>query len=106
MELIEILGMVAGSISAITFLPQVIKTWRTKSAADISLLMFTFATISVILWLVYGIVKKSVPIIYTNSLVLVFSVIMLYFKFRYGKSHTTATGGTVKVVLPKEQVTS
>ncbi|GAB4093715.1 SemiSWEET family sugar transporter [Flaviaesturariibacter terrae] len=88
MEFIEILGMIAGSISAITFLPQVIKTWRTKSAADISLLMFTFATISVILWLVYGIVKKSVPIIYTNSMVLVFSLIMLYFKVRFGKQHS------------------
>lgn len=49
MNPLDILGMVAGSISAITFLPQVIKTWRTKSAHDISLLMFTFATISVIL---------------------------------------------------------
>ncbi|RYZ19336.1 MAG: hypothetical protein EOO16_20215 [Chitinophagaceae bacterium] len=88
MEPIEVLGMIAGSISAITFLPQVIKTWRTKSASDISLLMFTFATISVILWLVYGIVKQSVPIIYTNSMVLLFSLIMLYFKFRYGKQQT------------------
>ncbi|RYY41396.1 MAG: hypothetical protein EOO08_01965 [Chitinophagaceae bacterium] len=91
MEFIEILGMIAGSISAVTFLPQVIKTWRTKSAADISLLMFTFATISVILWLIYGIVKKSVPIIYTNSMVLVFSLIMLYFKFRFGKNHQAQT---------------
>jgi len=90
MDPIEILGMVAGSISAITFLPQVIKTWRTRSAADISLLMFTFATISVILWLIYGIVKQSIPIIYTNSIVLVFSLIMLYFKFRFGKRHTAA----------------
>ncbi|RYY90953.1 MAG: hypothetical protein EOO15_00660 [Chitinophagaceae bacterium] len=91
MELIEVLGMVAGSISAVTFLPQVIKTWRTKSAADISLLMFTFATISVILWLIYGIVKKSVPIIYTNSMVLIFSLIMLYFKLRFGKNHIVQT---------------
>ncbi len=56
MTSLDILGMTAGCISAITFLPQVIKTWQTKSAADISLLMFTFATISVILWLIYGII--------------------------------------------------
>ena len=80
---IQILGMAAGSISAITFLPQVIKTWKTKSADDISLLMFTFATISVIMWLVYGIILKDIPIIYTNSLVLICSLIMLYFKFRF-----------------------
>lgn len=83
MEPIDILGMVAGSISAVTFLPQVIKTWKTKSADDISLLMFCFATASVVMWLVYGIIKESVPIIYTNSLVLVCSLIMLYFKFRF-----------------------
>lgn len=75
--------MAAGSISAVTFLPQVIKTWKTKSADDISLLMFTFATVSVIMWLVYGLILKDVPIIYTNSLVLLCSLIMLYFKFRY-----------------------
>lgn len=80
---IDILGLIAGCISGITFLPQVVKTWKTKSAADISLLMFTFATISVIMWLVYGIILGNIPIIFTNSMVLIFSVIMLYFKFRF-----------------------
>ena len=83
MEALDILGLTAGSISGITFIPQVIKTWKTKSADDISLLMFTFATLSVIMWLVYGIIKKDIAIIYTNSLVLICSLIMLYFKFRY-----------------------
>jgi MtN3 and saliva related transmembrane protein len=83
MEAIQILGMAAGSISAITFLPQVIKTWRTKSAEDISMLMFTFATISVVMWLIYGIILRDIPIIYTNSLVLVCSLVMLYFKYRF-----------------------
>jgi MtN3 and saliva related transmembrane protein len=85
MTTLQILGMTAGSISAITFLPQVIKTWKSKSAGDISLLMFTFATISVIMWLIYGIILQDIPIIYTNSLVLICSVIMLYFKFRFRK---------------------
>jgi len=85
MNTLDILGMAAGSISAITFLPQVIKTWRTKSAGDISLLMFTFATVSVIMWLIYGIIRRDIPIIYTNSLVLICSLTMLYFKFRFRK---------------------
>ena len=83
MNWVEALGMTAGVISSITFLPQVIKTWKTKSAEDVSLLMFTFATISVIMWLVYGIILKNTPIIFTNSMVLLFSLIMLYFKFRF-----------------------
>lgn len=85
MEALDILGLTAGSISGITFIPQVIKTWKTKSADDISLLMFTFATLSVIMWLVYGLIKKDIAIIYTNSLVLICSLVMLYFKFRYSR---------------------
>ena len=83
---IDTLGMIAGTISAITFLPQVIKTWKSKSAKDISVLMFSFATISVILWLVYGILINNWPVIYTNSCVLVLSLIMVYFKLKFGKN--------------------
>ena len=88
MAIIDILGLTAGSISGITFLPQVIKTWKTKSAGDISLLTFSFATLSVLMWLVYGIIKEDVAIIYTNSLVLICSLIMLYFKFKFKKKAT------------------
>jgi MtN3 and saliva related transmembrane protein len=80
MTAIDWLGMVAGTLSSITFLPQVIKTWQSKSTKDISLWMFLIVTGSVILWLVFGILTNSTPIIYTNSMVLVMSLVMLYFK--------------------------
>jgi MtN3 and saliva related transmembrane protein len=101
MNSIDILGLVAGCISSITFLPQVIKTWKTKSAADVSLLMFTFATISVIMWLAYGIILGNIPIIFTNSMVLIFSLIMLYFKFRF-KNPVDREMKIVKEVLTNE----
>ena len=82
---VDMLGMLAGTMSSVVFLPQVIKTYRSKSAKDISLLMFSFATISVILWLGYGIMIHNGPVIYTNSCVLLLSVIMLYFKLKYDK---------------------
>lgn len=82
---IDMLGMLAGTISAIVFLPQVLKTYRSKSAKDISVWTFSFATISVILWLVYGILIKNGPVIYTNSCVLLLSLIMLYFKLKFDK---------------------
>ncbi len=83
MEWINVLGLVAGTITSVTFLPQVIKTWKEKNAEGVSLLMFAFATISVIMWLIFGIVKKDIAIIYTNSMVLLLSLIMLYFKIRF-----------------------
>ncbi len=82
---IDTLGFIAGTVSAIVFLPQVIKTYKTKSVKDISIMMFSLATLSVILWLAYGIMLMNWPIIYTNGCVLLLSIIMLYFKIAYGK---------------------
>jgi MtN3 and saliva related transmembrane protein len=80
---IEILGLVAGTITSVTFLPQVIKIWQTKSAKDLSLMMLLLLMLGVVLWLIYGLVVMSAAIIYTNSMVLAMSLIMLYFKIRF-----------------------
>ena len=80
---IEILGLVAGTITSITFIPQVVKIWQTKSAKDLSLMMLLLLMLGVILWLIYGLVVMSAAIIYTNSMVLAMSLIMLYFKLRF-----------------------
>lgn len=81
----EILGLAAGTISSITFLPQVIKIWQTKSAKDLSIPMLLLLVLGVSMWLAYGIIIKNVPVIYTNSMVLLMSFIMLFFKFKYNK---------------------
>ena len=83
MQAIEILGLVAGTITSITFLPQVIKIWQTKSAKDLSIMMLLLLMLGVVLWLIYGLVVMSAAIIYTNGMVLAMSLIMLYFKLRY-----------------------
>jgi MtN3 and saliva related transmembrane protein len=82
---IKILGLIAGTISSITFLPQVIKIWQTKSAKDLSAPMLILLIIGVSMWLAYGIFLKDVPIIYTNSMVLLMSFIMVFFKWKYNK---------------------
>lgn len=80
---IQILGMMAGTITSITFLPQVIKVWKTRSAKDLSLLMLVLLMIGVSLWLVYGLVMVDAAIIYTNSMVLGMTLILLFFKIKY-----------------------
>jgi MtN3 and saliva related transmembrane protein len=82
---IEILGLIAGTISSITFLPQVIKIWQTKSAKDLSMPMLLLLVLGVSMWLAYGIIIKNTPVIYTNSMVLFMTFIMLFFKFKYNK---------------------
>jgi len=78
----EVIGIVAGAFSCTTFLPQVIKTWKSKSTKDVSLTMFLIATLGTTLWLVYGILINSFSIIATNIVVLVFSLTMLFLIFR------------------------
>jgi len=83
MAFTEILGYSAGAVTALTFLPQVIKTWREKSAKDISLLMFIIAAANEIMWIWYGILLENWVIIATNSVVLSLSLTMIIFKLRY-----------------------
>jgi MtN3 and saliva related transmembrane protein len=78
----EVVGIIAGALSCTTFLPQVIKTWKSKSTKDVSLVMFLIASAGTILWLVYGILIHSISIIGTNIIVLVFTLTMLFLIFR------------------------
>lgn len=77
------LGTAAGTLTTIAFIPQVIKTWRSKSAADISLGMFLIFSAGVCLWLWYGILLNALPIIIANAITLILALLILFFKFRY-----------------------
>jgi MtN3 and saliva related transmembrane protein len=79
----ELIGAIAGALSCITFVPQVIKTWRTKSAEGVSLLMFVIAAISTVLWIIYGVSIHSPSVIYTNIVVLLLSIVMLMLQLKF-----------------------
>jgi len=81
----EYVGSLAGLVSVITFLPQVIKLWKTKSAKDLSSLTLLFLFVNVSLWLTYGIMVNDTPIMRTNGIVLAMIIAMIYFKIRYNK---------------------
>ncbi len=83
---VEIIGIIAGVLSCTTFLPQVIKTYKSKSTEDVSLLMFLIAALGSALWLIYGILIQSFALTFTNVIVLIFSLIMLFFKVKYRES--------------------
>lgn len=81
----DILGYVAGGITAVTFLPQVIKTWKKRSAEDVSLMMFVIAVLCEVLWIIYAININNWVIILTNATLMVMALTMIYFKFRFNK---------------------
>lgn len=80
----EWLGLVAGSLTTIAFVPQVYQTWKSRSAKDISLGMFLLFSTGVSLWLVYGIRIGALPIIIANALTLILSLAILAMKFWFG----------------------
>jgi MtN3 and saliva related transmembrane protein len=80
---IEILGVIAGCLSCVTFVPQVVQTWRTKQTKDISLPTFIIAALSCVLWLIYAIVVNLFSVIFTNAIVLTLTLTMIYLKLKY-----------------------
>lgn len=78
-----ILGYTASAVTVFTFLPQVIKTWREKSAKNVSLLMFVIAIANEILWIAYGIMRDDMVIILTNVIMMCMASVMIYLKLRY-----------------------
>lgn len=80
---ITILGLVAGALTTIAFLPQLIKTWKSKSAKDVSKETLAIFSLGVFLWLIYGIYLHALPIILANFLTLIFNLIILGLKIRY-----------------------
>ena len=83
MDIINLVGAAGGIVSSVTFLPQVIKIWKTKSVKDLSMGTLLFLVLNVSLWLLYGILTNLYPIIITNGIVLSMVFIMLYFKLTF-----------------------
>lgn len=83
MNWIEWIGMTAGALTTLAFLPQVIQVWKTKSAKDISLGMFVLFCIGVALWLVYGLLIFSLSIIIANGVTFCLAFLILLFKLKY-----------------------
>jgi len=81
--MLESLGYSAGFLTTLAFVPQVVRIYKTKSAKDVSLAMFLLFTVGVAMWLVYGIITKSFPVVAANGVTLALSGVILYFKFRY-----------------------
>lgn len=77
---VDYLGLFGAFLSSITFIPQVIQAYKTKSVKDLNLGMLLIIFSSVIVWLIYGISKNLLPVIIANGIILILSTILLYFK--------------------------
>lgn len=79
---IELIGFIAAILTTVAFIPQVYKVWQTKSVSGMSLTMYLIFFCGVLLWLVYGLIINSLPMIIGNTVTIVLTLIILYFLLR------------------------
>ncbi len=85
MTLIDIIGFLAGIFTSINIIPQIIQTIRTKKVEDISIWMFIIYDIGLFLWVSYGVLITSYPVMIMDGIAFLTSMFMTYMKIRYSK---------------------
>lgn len=79
----SIIGFVAATLTTIAFVPQVIKVWRSRSARDVSLGMYILFSTGVAVWLLYGFLISSWPVILANAITLMLAIAVIVMKLRF-----------------------
>lgn len=83
MDNITLLGLAAAFCTSTSFLPQAIKTIKTKDTSGISLNMYLVFTIGTFLWLLFGALSGNIPVLAANIVTFIFAVIILFYKIRF-----------------------
>jgi len=83
MSTTTMLGYFAGFLTTVAFLPQVVKTWKSRSASDLSLGMFFVFSVGVVCWLGYGFLLQETPMIFWNAVTLVLALAILAMKVKF-----------------------
>lgn len=83
MNRVTLLGLAAAFCTTVSFLPQAIKTIRTRDTSGISLSMYALFTFGTLLWLLFGLFTSNIPVTAANLITLIFALIILVYKIRY-----------------------
>jgi MtN3 and saliva related transmembrane protein len=81
--LISMIGVAAAALTTSSFLPQIVRAYRTKSMGDVSRYLMSMFGTGTVLWMFYGIFKGDIVIIGANATAMVFNIILLYMKVAY-----------------------
>lgn len=84
MDAVTALGLAAGSLTTLSFAPQVLRAWRTRSTEDLSLAMLLVLLAGVLLWLAYGVVRGDLAIIAANAVTAALVGLILSLKKKNG----------------------
>ena len=85
MNIADLIGSLAACLTTVSFVPQAWLTFKTRDVSGVSLLMYSVFTVGVALWLVYGVLLGSWPIVIANAITLVLALMILGMKLVYGR---------------------
>lgn len=85
MESMEWIGIVAGVLTAISMLPQLVKVVKEKHVEDLSIAMLLSLIAGLVLWVVYGFIRKDQPLIYTNIFSVAVNLALIFFRVKYSR---------------------
>ena len=86
---ISLIGVAAAVLTTSSFVPQIIKAYRSKRMDDVSPYLMSLFSTGTVLWMIYGVYKSDIVIVAANAIATAFNAVLLYFKFsfrRYPKS--------------------
>lgn len=84
MSTVDIIGYIATVVTTVTFLPQVIRSFKTGSTKDISLPSYILLCVGASLWLMYGLLLSASPVVVANGIVLSLGAAMVVLKYKHG----------------------
>lgn len=82
MDYIRILGLIAATLTTISFFPQAVKIIKTRDARSISLVMYSILVVGIAMWVVYGFLVGDLPILLANIITLIPTLVILVIKIR------------------------
>jgi MtN3 and saliva related transmembrane protein len=95
MQATELIGYAAATLTTVSFVPQVWKTFQSRDVAGISLGMYTLFTTGVAAWLVYGLLTRAWPLVAANGVTLALACAVLAMKLRFAaRAEPPASGGS------------
>ena len=83
MNFADIFGLTGGILTSVGFIPQIIKSWKTKKIDDVALWQPVILTIGMSLWLAYGLIGHKMPVIVSNAFAISCNIVILWMKFAY-----------------------
>ena len=91
-QLITVIGIVATLLAVLSLVPQVVRTWRTRSAVDLSASWLLIAVASMVLWIAYGTLLSAWAIVVANATTLFLALLLLVMKIRFGQGSSLWAG--------------